>query len=102
MEHPMTPDQQNESNWIQHSIAGIMRKLDAIDRAITGNRKDVEAKIDKTETRLMMEMKERFKEVVHKHEFDPVKRIVYGLVGLLLMGVGAAALKLVLQSGAVG
>ena len=34
---------------------------------------------------------------VTKAEFDPVKRVVYGLVGLVLTSVAGAALALVLR-----
>lgn len=79
-----------------------MSKLDIIDRQLNDTRKDVEYKIDKMESRLTSEMKDRLKETVHKNEFDPVKRIVYGMVAVVLMGVGAAVLKLVVYSGAIG
>jgi len=98
MDKHMTPEQQNESNWIQHSIARIMNKLDNIDRTLNDNRKEVEGKIDLLEIKLTNEMKDRFKEVVHAYEFEPVKKVVYGLVALLLMGVGGALVKLVLTT----
>ena len=36
-------------------------------------------------------------EVVHRQEFAPVQRAVYGLVGLTLSGVAGAVLALVLR-----
>ena len=34
---------------------------------------------------------------VSKAEFDPVRRLVYGLAGILLMGVGGAIVRLVIR-----
>ncbi len=43
------------------------------------------------------DMKTEFKECyITKTEFDPIKRIVYGVVGLLLVAIAGAIIKLVI------
>lgn len=38
---------------------------------------------------------EKFKSVVEKSEFEPVRTVTYGIVGVILLAVGAAILKLI-------
>ena len=45
---------------------------------------------------------EALKSTVHKHQFDPVQKIVYGLAGMVLLAVGAAIVKLVVLQNAAG
>jgi len=43
------------------------------------------------------ELKDNLKEsYVQRNEFDPIKRVVYGMVALVLTGVGGAIIGLVL------
>lgn len=48
--------------------------------------------------RMDQDMRERVERCVPSAEFDPVKRIVYGLVSLILIGVVTGILALIMRA----
>lgn len=55
------------------------------------------SEIDRKVTRLEVLLETVSKNYVTRTEFEPVKRIVYGVTGLVLSGVGLAIVALVIR-----
>ena len=55
-------------------------------------------RVDERTKLIIEEMKTLKFSYVRKEEFEPVKRLVYGLVGLILISVGGAVIALVLRT----
>lgn len=71
-------------------IDRIEKKIDGMKYATT---EDLAAVI-----KMLDDYKREVKETyTTKEAFDPIKRVVYGLIGLILVGVGAALLGLVIR-----
>jgi len=68
-----------DEQGLQTAIAVIQEKIHNIFEIVQGIKKDLE------------------KKYVTRQEFDPVKKIVYGLVGAILLGVTGTILAMVLQ-----
>ena len=56
--------------------------------------RDVYQQIEKLESKID-------RDYVHKSEFAPVKSLVYGLVGVVMMGVGTALVATVIKASQV-
>ena len=90
-------------NWLDkhqkqdiESFAAIHTHLDRLDKVI--NNDLIIYKLDEMKrdiSDLKREMKENNNELVTKTEFNPVRNIVYGMVGLILIGVLSAIIALV-------
>lgn len=90
-------------NWLDkhqkqdtESFAAIHTHLDRLDKAT--NNDLIIYKLDEMKrdiSDLKREMKENNNELVTKTEFNPVRNIVYGMVGLILIGVLSAIIALV-------
>jgi hypothetical protein len=65
-------------------LSKLRHELDTADRDIEGKVSVLEQKVDRTYVKLI--------------EFEPVRKIVYGLVGAVLLSVIAALLALVIRS----
>lgn len=91
-------------NWLDkhqkqdtESFAAIHTHLDRLDKAT--NNDLIIYKLDEMKrdiSDLKREMKEKNNELVTKTEFNPVRNIVYGMVGLILIGVLSAIIALVI------
>ncbi|HAV42622.1 TPA: hypothetical protein DCX15_01205 [bacterium] len=68
-----------DEQGLQTAIAVIQEKIHNIFEIVQGIKKDLE------------------KKYITRQEFDPVKKIVYGLVGAILLGVTGTILAMVLQ-----
>jgi tetrahydromethanopterin S-methyltransferase subunit G len=68
------PNQSDETRMaiLQNDIGYIKKQLDSIDNKVSNH-------------------------YVSKEEFEPIKKIVYGLVGLILVGVVGAMVSLVVR-----
>ena len=66
----------------------LLTELNNLTKLVERDRSDTNKRLDKIEAKL-----------VTRAEFEPVKSIVYGLVGLVLTSVIVALLALVIRSG---
>jgi len=64
--------------------------LDRLDEKVT----NIKETVDKIDCKLE-------KDYVTKDEFDPIKKIVYGMVGTILLAVIVALLALVIRNGGI-
>jgi len=69
---------------LYEELGKLRHELDTADRDIENKVSVLEAKVDRTYVKLI--------------EFEPVRKIVYGLVGAVLLSVIAAILALVIKS----
>jgi len=67
-----------------------------------GKQQELLARIDERTERLQEDFQSLRQEIVASYvtraEFDPVKKIVYGMVSLIMISVGAAIIALVVHS----
>lgn len=69
---------------LYEELGKLRHELDTADRDIESKVSILETKVDRTYVKLI--------------EFEPVRKIVYGLVGAVLLSVIAAVLALVIRS----
>lgn len=70
---------------------------EAIPRAIERPDRDLLIRIDERTKQLTFRFEEAKRTFVRKEEFDPVKRLVYGVVGVILTAVITALVALVVM-----
>lgn len=94
LEHPLC-------HWHDEDIRAMKeesRELENSVRSLSGRIPDhfgeTFAVLASDVTRIKLALETQF---VTKSEFDPVKRIVYGLAGLILLGAGGAVVRLILR-----
>lgn len=80
---------------IEANLAALATSVAALTRQVSGLRDEMQAGF--AEMRAHMET-----HYVRREEYEPVKRIVYGLVALMLTGIGVALAELVLRHGHTG
>lgn len=81
-----------------HKLQGEIKKLDSLDKDVKRIERTVEKiseKIDELKDELRAEVKDEY---INNDKFEPVKLIVYGLVGLILVTVVSALLSLVVPN----
>lgn len=76
----MNKEQKKQQDSIESSIAVILTKVNYIEQEI----KDIKAKLEK--------------DYVTHDEFQPIQKVVYGLVSLILLSVVGAIIALVLKA----
>ncbi len=85
-------DWDENKKFVLQTLQGIQLQIRDADASSQEQHKTVVKKLASLETR----MDERF---VSQTEFTPVRRVVYGLVGLILSGTVVALLALVINGG---
>ena len=95
----MQPEEKQQLNKLVRDIEAITRELSDFMRKTdvdgVGISKDVEQiKKDITEIKLLVTQN-----YVRREDFNPVQKIVYGLVTVILMGVIGALMALVINKG---
>ena len=73
------------------------KNIQRIDKSINEGFKDLKCDINKVNVRLNLQENENEKKFVMRNEFDPVRKLVYSVIGLALSAVVAAVLSLVLN-----
>lgn len=69
---------------LYEELTKLRQELDSADRAIEHRVEELSKQVDRTYVKLV--------------EFDPVRKLVYGLVGLTLVAVMSALLAIVLRN----
>ena len=77
-------------NNTSNTVCQILEKLDKLETTLEAHVSSAEEKLE----RIMNKMEERY---VTKESFNPVQKIVYGMVGAVMLSVLGALLALVIQ-----
>jgi hypothetical protein len=89
---------------IEEPFQIILQRLEKMDGDAVGARKEMLEAIKEVNLRVTSLYVEIEAKYVRKDYFDavllPIKAVVFGLAGLILIGVGTAILALVIRSGA--
>jgi hypothetical protein len=89
---------------IEEPFQRILQRLEKMDGDAVGARKEMLEAIKEVNLRVTSLYVEIEAKYVRKDYFDavllPIKAVVFGLAGLILLGVGTAILALVIKAGA--